>query len=89
MYYKTVKHTVASEIVFAISDKNQMVWLEIDEARNKAALAGEGSGESASPEKFWKFKLEIVQFSAIKIQLISVGNIRRDSLPIIDDMFRA
>ena len=28
MHFKTAKHTVASEIVFAKSAKNSMVWLE-------------------------------------------------------------
>ena len=40
VYYKTVKHTGASEIVFATSGKNPMVWLKVEGAKPQSMNVG-------------------------------------------------
>ena len=45
VYYKTVKHTEASEIVFATSGKNPMVWLKVEGAKPQSMNVGTGEHE--------------------------------------------
>ena len=40
VYYKTVKHTAASGIVFATSGKNPMVWLKVEGAKPQSMNVG-------------------------------------------------
>ena len=74
VYYKTVKHTVASEIVFATSGKNPMVWLKVEGrqapehecGKHEITSAREGSGEAPPQRNVTNSNLKIVQFSVIK-----------------------
>ena len=48
VYYKTVKHTAASEIVFATNGKNPMVCLKVESAKPQSMNVGTGKHEITS-----------------------------------------